>query len=101
MKKQGFLIALDDLGKGDSTLAYAIELKPHIVKLDHHFSVNLANDEDKQKAIEEIIQLLGEDTTIILEGLEKEVDLLTAKALGIRYAQGYVLGRPQPLDYYL
>ncbi|UOQ48222.1 EAL domain-containing protein [Gracilibacillus caseinilyticus] len=101
MKKQGFLIALDDLGKGDSTIPYAMELEPNIVKLDCYFSQNLAYNLDKQRAIQSIIKLLGDDPIVILEGLEKVEDLYMAKALGIRYAQGYVLGKPGSIDYYL
>lgn len=101
IKNQGFLIALDDIGKGDSTLPYVIELEPNIVKLDRYFSKDLANNQKKQKLIEMIVSFLGDDTMIILEGLENDEDLLTAQALGIQLAQGYVLGKPRPLDYYL
>jgi EAL domain-containing protein (putative c-di-GMP-specific phosphodiesterase class I) len=101
VKKQGFLITLDDLGKGNSTLPYAIELKPNIVKLDQCFSEDLSKSSKNQLMVEFIINQFGKDTIIILERLENDVDLLAAKNLGIQYAQGFVLGKPQPLDYYL
>lgn len=100
MKEQGFMVALDDIGKGDSTLPYVLELEPNIIKLDRYYAQELSNKPKKQKAIELMIKLFGDDTMIILEGLEQEQDVITAKRLGIRYGQGYVLGRPQPLDYY-
>jgi EAL domain-containing protein (putative c-di-GMP-specific phosphodiesterase class I) len=34
---------------------------------------------------------------VILEGIEKEEDLETAKSLGIPFAQGFLLGKPSPL----
>ena len=100
MKKQGFLIAVDDLGKGDSTLAYAIELTPHVVKLDRAFARDLANSSNKQKEIEALVHFFDHDTILILEGIETEADLQAAKKAGIRYVQGYYLGRPQPLQHY-
>lgn len=101
MKKQGFLIALDDLGKGESALPYVIELEPNIIKLDRYFAIDLATNQRKQRAIKLILQFAGDEAMVILEGLETEEDVATAKKLGIQYAQGFVLGRPQPLEYYL
>lgn len=100
MKKQGFLIALDDLGKGDSTLPNVIELEPNIIKLDRYFADDLTNNIRKQRAIELINQFAGDEAIVILEGLETKEDVTTAKKLGVKYGQGFVLGRPQPLDYY-
>ena len=100
MKKHGFLIAVDDLGKGDSTLAYAIELTPHVVKLDRAFARDLANSPGRQKEIEALVHFFDKDTILILEGIETEADLQAAKEAGIRYVQGYYLGRPEPLHYY-
>ncbi|WP_010094956.1 EAL domain-containing protein [Ornithinibacillus scapharcae] len=101
IKNKGFLIALDDIGKGESTLPYVIELEPNIVKLDQYFSRDLANSPKKQKAIELLFHLIDEETIMILEGIENEADLQAAKKLGVRYAQGYHLGKPQVLNYYL
>jgi EAL domain-containing protein (putative c-di-GMP-specific phosphodiesterase class I) len=101
IKNKGFLIALDDIGKGDSTIPYVIELEPNIVKLDQYFSRDLAKSPKKQKAIELMLRLIDNETSLILEGVENEADLQTAKKLGVRYAQGYHLGRPQAINYYL
>lgn len=101
MKKQGFLIALDDLGKGESSLPNVIELEPNIIKLDRYFSIDLTRNTRKQRVIQLIQRFAAEDAMVILEGLETEEDVATAKSLGIKYGQGFVLGRPQPLDYYL
>jgi len=34
----------------------------------------------------------------VLEGVETEATMLAARALGIRYAQGFLLGRPAPVE---
>lgn len=101
MKRQGFLIAVDDLGKGDSTLTYAIELKPHVIKLDRKFAKDLANSPLKQKEIEAMGKFFGEGKLLILEGIETEADLVVAKQLGIQYVQGFYLGKPELPSYYI
>ncbi|WP_375162345.1 EAL domain-containing protein [Bacillus sp. V3B] len=42
-KKQGFLIDLDNFGKGESTIKSIIEIEPNIVKIDRYFAKNLSN----------------------------------------------------------
>jgi EAL domain-containing protein (putative c-di-GMP-specific phosphodiesterase class I) len=98
LKYHGFLIAIDDLGKGGSSLCSLIDIDPHIVKLDRYFSINLAESKKKQMMIDAIQQYcVGNDIQIILEGIEEKVDLDMAKTLGISFAQGYFLGKPRKL----
>lgn len=101
VQKQGFLIALDDLKKGDFRFSHVTELKPNVVKLDRYFSSNLSHDLEKQEAIQGIVQFIGDETMLILEGLEEKEDVEAAKKLGIRFGQGFVLGKPKPLSSYL
>lgn len=101
MREQGFLIALDDIGKGESNLQSIIELGPDIAKIDRYFAKDLSNSPKKQKVIKLILQFFGGDTTVILEGFECEADLLIAKELGVTFGQGFFLGRPKPLSFYI
>lgn len=34
---------------------------------------------------------------LILEGIEEPADLAVAKALGVHFGQGYLLGKPIPI----
>lgn len=101
LKEQGFLIALDDIGKGESTLPAILELEPDVAKIDRYFAKDLTNSPKKQKVIKLMLELFGDDTTVIVEGFECEADLLSAKELGVPLGQGFFLGRPNPLEYYL
>lgn len=100
LEKLGFLIALDDIGKGQSSIQSILELEPDIAKVDRYFTDDLANSPKKQKVIELLLQLFGNDTTMILEGFECEADLNVAKELGVSYGQGFFLGRPEPAGHY-
>lgn len=98
LKKHGFFIAIDDIGKGNSDLRAIIELEPEYIKLDRYFADNMFESKQKQSIIKMFINYAESyNTNLILEGLETEKDLAVAKSLGVKYAQGYVLGKPKPL----
>lgn len=100
LKKKGFLIALDDIGKGESNLRSLLELNPDYAKIDRYFAKDLAASPKKQKLITFMQELLGEDAIMILEGLETEEDLVKAMDINVTFGQGYFLGKPKPLSYY-
>lgn len=89
-----FLIAVDDVGKGDSAIQKIIELDPDFIKLDKYFSVNLSRSNKKQQLIQLFLDFSKEKSQIILEGVENAEELAIAKTLGISMAQGYFLGKP-------
>lgn len=95
LRNYGFLIAVDDLGKGESDILKIIELEPQFIKLDRYFSVNLSHNHRKQKFIKLLIEFCAKPSQIILEGIEKYEDLSIAKWLGVPIAQGFLLGKPQ------
>lgn len=97
LRRLGFRIAFDDIGKGSATLKNIIEFEPDIIKLDRYFSMGLAGSDKKQKLIKMLVDFCQDDVQLVLEGLEKPEDLAIAKVLGIRIGQGYLLGRPQVL----
>lgn len=101
LKSQGFLIALDDLGKGESTLQSVIDLKPDIIKLDRYYAKELSTSQKKQDFIKKVVQIVGKDVSLVLEGIEHQEDLLVAKSLDVPFIQGFLLGKPEPLEYYM
>lgn len=106
LQELGILIAIDDIGKGYSNLQTVIELSPNFLKLDRFFTKELTSSQKKQRWIKHFLDYAEEfESDVILEGLETEIELATAKALGVPYGQGYILGRPdflptQKLDYF-
>lgn len=100
LKKEGYLIALDDIGKGDATLRSIFEYEPDIIKFDRFFAGTLNCSEKSQRYMSKIIQVFGEDLSIVLEGLETEEEVKIAESIGTPYVQGYYLGKPKPADFY-
>lgn len=101
VRKEGYLIALDDIGKGGSSLKSLLEIEPDIAKVDKYFAKDLAESPKKQRALQLILRLLGGDTEVVVEGFESKADLETAKDLGVSLGQGFFLGKPKPIIDYI
>lgn len=97
LRDAGFVIGLDDVGKGESTLRAILEIQPDIIKLDRYFSIDLAISPYKQRFLRFMADFFDEDASIVLEGIEEKEDLEAAKALGIGFGQGFLLGKPSTL----
>jgi EAL domain-containing protein (putative c-di-GMP-specific phosphodiesterase class I) len=98
LRRNGFRIAFDDVGKGASSFHDIIRFQPDYIKLDQYFSKGLARSPKKQKIIKMILEYCSKDVQVILEGLEKPEDLAIAKVLGVPMGQGYLLGAPDTLQ---
>jgi diguanylate cyclase (GGDEF)-like protein len=85
LKSKGFGIAIDDFGKGYSSLSYLSELPVDILKIDMAFVQTIPGD-PKKEAI------------VVAEGFELEEQFEFFKKLGCDNFQGYYFSRPLPLD---
>ncbi|WP_242139851.1 EAL domain-containing protein [Sphingomonas sp. TREG-RG-20F-R18-01] len=94
----GVRTALDDFGTGYSSLCSLHELPLDILKVDRTFVNGMATGSGRSMvaAIRNLAQSLSLDCT--MEGIETENQLIEVTLAGYRYAQGYLLGRPMPID---
>ncbi|QYJ79183.1 EAL domain-containing protein [Shewanella acanthi] len=101
LRKLGFSFALDDFGSGLASYGYLRELPVDYVKIDGCFVKNLAvNAKDYAivKSIQDVCRVMGIET--VAEFVENQETIERLQILGINYAQGYAIGRPQPLAHY-
>ncbi|MGN8647375.1 EAL domain-containing protein [Gracilibacillus sp. HCP3S3_G5_1] len=99
LQSEGYLIAIDDVGKGVSSLQAIVELQPDFVKMDRYFAKHLAKSSRKQEMVRSLVTYcLNTDTKFVLEGIEIIEDLEMAKAIGVSIVQGFLLARPEPLE---
>lgn len=99
LKDEGFRFAVDDFGSGYSSFYYLKYLPVDFLKIDGEFVKTLPNSPKDRIFIEGIISVakkMGIKT--LAEFLEDEEVLKVVKDLGIDYAQGYYLGKPEPLE---
>lgn len=95
-RREGFRIALDDLGAGYGSLGLLAELKPDIVKLDRRLISNIDQDKFQQSILQSLLDMaqhLGIET--VAEGIERPEERDWLIEHGATYLQGYLFGRPQ------
>jgi len=102
LRAQGIGAALDDFGTGYSSLSYLHTFPLQSVKIDRSFVSRLGAGEGNSDAVVVSIlalaRALGMDA--IAEGIETQAQHDTLLAMGCRFGQGYLLGRPAPIAHW-
>lgn len=99
LRELGISFSIDDFGTGYSSLSYLKKLPVDQLKIDKSFVDDIESSNDSRAVVRAIISLassLGMST--IAEGVEsdRQKDLLIE--LGNQDFQGYLFGRPMPVD---
>jgi diguanylate cyclase (GGDEF)-like protein/PAS domain S-box-containing protein len=97
LKEIGCLFVLDDFGQGLSSFGYLKNLPLDYLKIDGEFVREMVDDPIQAalvNSIREIGEVMGLRT--IAESVEDEATLDALSKIGVDYAQGYYLARPQP-----
>ena len=95
----GHAIALDDFGRGLSSLTYLKSLPVSHLKIDGGLIRDLAGNARSRAMVTAIVQLsqaMKLETTA--ECVESESILAAVGQLGVTYGQGFAIGRPRPLE---
>ena len=97
IRAMGARIALDDVGADPRSLALMPFLAPEVIKLDLRLV-----QENPSHQIAEIVHAVSAEAErtgalVLAEGIETEAHRQTALALGARYGQGWLFGRPGDL----
>jgi EAL domain-containing protein (putative c-di-GMP-specific phosphodiesterase class I) len=96
-RERGIRIALDDVGADPRSLALMPFLAPDVIKLDLRLV-----QENPSRQVAEIVHAVSAEAErtgalVLAEGIETEEHRQTALALGARYGQGWLFGRPGEL----
>jgi diguanylate cyclase (GGDEF)-like protein/PAS domain S-box-containing protein len=101
LQRRGISFSLDDFGTGYSSLSYLKRLPLNQLKIDREFVKDVLVDAN-DAAIARMIVALGSslELEVIAEGVETEQQRDYLKELGCRTYQGYLFGRPVPIDHF-
>jgi len=102
LRSLGARIAVDDVGAGFASLRHILRLAPDIVKLDLSLTQGIEDDPGAHALTSALVVFAGDTGALVAaEGIETPTELELLRALGIAHGQGYLLGRPGPLEAHL
>lgn len=96
---EGFNIAIDDFGKGYSSLAYLAQFPINTIKIDRIFTRQILVNPTTQHIVKATIDLakqLGYE--VLIEGIEDKETADLLERLGCHSAQGYFFLKPKRED---
>ena len=95
----GVSLAIDDVGAGHSGLQRLLELAPDMLKVDMSIIRSVDSDPLRRSLASAIAAFASASgLTTVAEGVETEAEAEALRDLGIPLAQGYLFGRPGPLE---
>lgn len=99
VRELGVSISLDDFGTGFSALSYLQNHPVDKIKIDRSFVSRLDNEGAARCIVQAILTLAeGLGIVTLAEGVETESQQQALRLLGCHELQGFLFGRPQPIE---
>jgi diguanylate cyclase (GGDEF)-like protein/PAS domain S-box-containing protein len=93
----GCAVALDDFGTGYGTLTYLKQMPVDHLKIDIEFVRDVVESDASRHVIQAVIALARDfDLETVGEGIEDPETLSLLREMGVDFAQGFHLARPEP-----
>jgi len=98
----GLKVALDDFGSGYSNFSHILHLPIDYIKIDASLISNIDRDQNSRIMVETIVDLAHKlNVLTIAEFVSSQEILDVIKEVGVDYAQGYHMGKPELIEHYL
>lgn len=95
----GYSLSLDDFGTKYTDLSILSDIKFNMIKLDKSLIDTLVDDRSKQVVLKHVVGMCNElRVDVIAEGVETTEQQEALTGLGCRLGQGYLYGRPVPIE---
>lgn len=94
-------LALDDFGRDYTSLERIINIEDiNVIKLDRFLTNDISKCEKKRKVLKWLVEFTHKELNIetVAEGIEDEKVLKFLLDLGVVNFQGFVFGKPMPIN---
>ena len=99
LRALGCGVAIDDFGTGANSLAYVHQLPVTRLKIDGSFVRDITTNRKSVAAVRGIVQLARDFVLqTVGEYVEDQQQSEALRKLGVDFGQGYLFGKPEPLD---
>ncbi|MFO0705216.1 MAG: EAL domain-containing protein [Steroidobacteraceae bacterium] len=99
LRDAGIVLSIDDFGTGYSSLGYLKQFPVNTLKIDRSFVKDLHTSGDDAAICAAIIAMARElRLKVVAEGVEVNEQLEFLRRQGCDHAQGYLIGKPVPID---
>lgn len=99
LRLKGIGLSIDDFGTGYSSLQQLRRVPFSELKIDRGFVDGIESDLGNRAIVQSIVDLGHKfGMVVVAEGIETESQCEVLEIMGCDVAQGYLIGRPQPLD---
>lgn len=100
LQRAGVYIAVDDFGIGYSNLLRLSRLSIDELKIPRELVAGITSGDARVKAVLESAVSIAKNLglLIVAEGVEESAEAVHLSELGCHYAQGYLYGKPMPLE---
>ncbi len=97
--KLGCGLSLDDVGTGFGSLTYLRHLPFTELKIDMQFVHGMRESDADARIIESLVDIArGLGMRTVAEGVDDPALIEPLRQMGVDYAQGYLFGRPAPVE---
>jgi len=102
VRSYGIKVALDDFGSGYSNFSHILNIPVDYIKIDATLISNIDRDLNSRLMVETIVGLAKKlHILTIAEFVSSQEILDVVKEIGVDYAQGFHLGKPEPIENHL
>ncbi|MGY1745587.1 putative bifunctional diguanylate cyclase/phosphodiesterase [Blastococcus sp. SYSU D00695] len=98
LRAAGFDVTFDDVGAGGTSLRHLREVRADGLKIDRSYVQGLLTDARDRALVQLLVDFgTGARLRVTAEGVETTEQRDALRAMGCRYGQGWLFGRPRPL----
>ncbi|HEY4606466.1 MAG TPA: EAL domain-containing protein, partial [Acidimicrobiia bacterium] len=100
LRDMGIRLAVDDVGAGEIDLWHILRLEPAVIKVDMCLVRDIEHT-PRNRALIRGVSAMAQDLGIMVvaEGIEAPDEEEVLLELGVQYGQGYLFGKPRPLQW--